>query len=174
MITVDLSHVHSERLCLQRPEESDLHDLYEIHAAPETNLYNPSGPMESLDEARKLLLSWRADWDADGFGYWCVRESCAGPVVGVDGLKLRDGEEGRFLNLYYRFSPRVWGRGYAREAAGLAVATADRVFPGVPALAVVRRDNIPSRRVVTGIGMTHLRETTLNGGPRMVFGFPAP
>ena len=64
--------------------------------------------------------------------------------------------------------------GYAREAAGLAVATADRVFPGVPALAVVRRDNIPSRRVVTGIGMTHLRETTLNGGPRMVFGFPAP
>ena len=133
----DNAHVHSERLCLQRPEAGDLPDVFEIHAFRETNLFNPSGPMKSIDEARKLLLSWIADWDSDGFGYWCVREECGGPVIGVNGLKRRKGGQGSVLNLYYRFAPHTWGRGYAREVSGLAVTTAKKLFPGVPPLAGV-------------------------------------
>jgi len=118
-----------------------------------------------------MLESWIEDWERDGIGYWMVREACAGPVVGVAGVR-RSGvvEDGHAAyNLYYRFRPVAWGKGFAREAGAEAIeAVASRNASAV-VLAVIREDNLPSARVATALGLTVDGTTEHNGGERLRF-----
>ncbi|MDT9000338.1 GNAT family N-acetyltransferase [Paucibacter sp. APW11] len=152
----------TERLLLRAPTEADLDSLYEVHADPGTNRFNPSGPMNSRAAAEALLRDWQAHWQTRGFGYWLIaRREQAGPsglageeqVLGFGGLmhKPIDGQQG--LNLYFRFRPQAWGQGYASEMALAALELAFGRLQAPAVLGVVRPANMPSRKTLERIGM---------------------
>jgi len=58
-------------------------------------------------------------------------------------------------NLYYRFKPAAWGRGYATEAAAAALRAAEAVAADSPIVARTRPHNEPSRRVAERLGLLH-------------------
>ncbi|WP_086819249.1 GNAT family N-acetyltransferase [Allokutzneria sp. NRRL B-24872] len=158
--------ITTDRLVLRRPTAEDLAAVVEIHADPETNRFNPLGP---ADEARATqdLKSWLAHWVEHGFGYCAITEH-SGHVIGFGGLRTHvfDGEP--VLNLYYRFRPSAWGKGFAPEMARAVVDWARDHRPE-PVLIFTKFDNAPAIRVAEKIGFVQLCETVLEGAPAVVY-----
>ncbi|PRC92811.1 GNAT family N-acetyltransferase [Solimicrobium silvestre] len=157
-------HIISDRLVLFRPTEDDLSAIYEIHADPATNLFNPKGPMQSISTAVELLAHWQSEWDDKGWGYWSIAlRSEPERIIGFGGVSNRPRFGGSALvqrlnsqnaaNLYFRFRPDTWGLGYANEMAQQALRLAfdeaglDCVF------GIARESNVASRRVLERLGL---------------------
>jgi len=147
--------VHTERLVLRRVVLEDLGHALEIMGDPETNLYNPGGPPTPFYTVIQMV-EWRRRWAEDGIGYWAVE--LGGEVIGFGGVRthLVNGE--RSLNLFYRFTPAHWGRGYATEMARAAVAWADSERPEWPVVVLTDPDNKPSQRVAEKLGFVVVGE----------------
>lgn len=164
-----ITHTHTSRLCLRRPTLADAEAVAGIQGDPATNAFNPSGPARA-EEASAMLESWIADWDRDGIGYWMVSQACGEPAIGVAGVRLSGVEADRVAyNLYYRFRPVAWGKGFAREAGAAAVEAVAARDPSSVVFAVIREDNVPSVRVATALGLAVDGTTTHNGGERLRF-----
>lgn len=164
-------HRHTERLCLREPAAADLDAVHRIHADPATNVYNPAGPVQDLAQTSAMLDDWRQAWTETGYAYWAVRESCDGPVIGIAGILPRTVDGIAVFNLYYRFAPEAWGRGYAAETARAALELA-ALQAARPMIAVCHEDNLASRRVAETVGMVAAGTVLHNGTPRLVYESP--
>ncbi|KAN0060230.1 hypothetical protein ACQY0O_007559 [Thecaphora frezii] len=69
----------------------------------------------------------------------------------------------KVLNIYYRFSPLVSGRGVAINAVRLALQYALRRFPDRQAAIFTQVANAPSRKLAERLGFRHLRDTAWTG-----------
>jgi RimJ/RimL family protein N-acetyltransferase len=142
----------TDRLLLCRPAVTDADSYFAINADPATNVHNPAGPMVDPAGALPVLELWARHWREEGYGYWTVRDPETGQVLGFAGVRppLR-GED--FINLYYRFRPSAWGKGYATEVGRAALALAAKAAPGRVVVALIRPKNEPSVAVARRLGM---------------------
>ena len=140
----------TERLELWCPRPDDLDRVFDIHADPATYRHLPEGRMRDLGQAAQRLGHWLEHWEAYGFGYACVRTLGEERVIGFAGLAHHRVLGVPVLNVYYRFDPAAWGRGYAVEAVRAMI---DRLQPEVPVLARVARNNPASIRVAEQLGL---------------------
>ncbi|MFD1363416.1 GNAT family N-acetyltransferase [Lentibacillus salinarum] len=159
--------VRTENLFLRIPKEEDLHSVFSIEGNPATNKYRPAGPTKDINEAKETLKEWRNNWEIYGYGYWTVILPSSSEIIGFGGIRRESWKNRNILNLYYRFSPRAWGRGYATEVAGTAVKMADVYLPNLPVVARIRSINKPSIRVAERVGLQHCSE--LDSTEHMVF-----
>ncbi|MBJ7603114.1 MAG: GNAT family N-acetyltransferase [Candidatus Dormibacteraeota bacterium] len=60
--------------------------------------------------------------------------------------------EREILNVYYRFSPSVWGNSYASEVVRTAIKLAQRWLPDFPLVVRTRPANAAARRVAEKSG----------------------
>ena len=60
------------------------------------------------------------------------------------------------LNLYYRFAPKSQGKGYAKEAAAAALASARERFPELPVVAIIDPTNEASIGLALKLGLQHV------------------
>ncbi|MCK1791321.1 GNAT family N-acetyltransferase [Pseudomonas violetae] len=142
------------RLILRPPEASDLARLFAIHSDPVTNLFNPAGPMRDLDQANAVLKDWIAHWVENGFGQWAItRRDAMDEVIGFGGIALRQYLDVERLNLGYRFASNAWGKGYATELAGTAMAYGFDELQVHDIFALVRPAHLASIRVLEKTGM---------------------
>jgi RimJ/RimL family protein N-acetyltransferase len=144
----------TQRLILRRPRAGDIDAVFAIHGDPETNRFNPAGPMQTLDQADTVLSGWRAHWDAQGFGYWAISAIDApNHLIGFGGI-VRKALDGRAtLNLYFRFRPEAWSKGYASELASAALKLAFETLGEKEVVGIVRRDNAPSIKALQRTGL---------------------
>jgi len=149
-------HTRSKRLLLRRPNDGDLPAIYAIHADPETNRYNPSGP-DTEEGARRKLDKWREHWETHGFGYWaiCLAEA-PHEVIGFGGIMRSVVGARHGLNLYFRFKPQAWGKGYAGEMAQAALHLAFDELGETEVLAKTRPTNLPSRKSLERLGLREI------------------
>jgi RimJ/RimL family protein N-acetyltransferase len=136
-------------------EPRDLDALVVIHGDPRTNEHNPSGPLLDAAAGRRLLERWQRDWAERGIGYWAVDADGLG-TVGFAGVRYLDTPERPVFNLYYRFIPAAWGRGYATAVAAVALAAAAGHDPDTPVIARMQPRNGSSERVAIRIGLRHV------------------
>jgi RimJ/RimL family protein N-acetyltransferase len=159
------------RLTLRRPRADDVDAVFRIHGDPRTNRHNPDGPQRDRREAEAMLAFFLAHWDEHGFGYWAVEDE-TGSVIGFGGLMRRPRGDGEVLNLYYRFAPEAWGRGYATEVALAAVGLARSLPAALPVIAKTRPTNEAAKRVALRAGL--VRRPDLDHGGFAVFVLPEP
>lgn len=162
-----LREIRTKNLLLRIPEERDLHAVLSIEGNPDTNKYRPAGPMKDLNEAEDTLKEWLNNWFTDGYGYWTVILPSSLEVVGFGGIRKEQWQGLNILNLYYRFSPKVWGHGYATEVAQTAVEMGNIYLSDLPVVARIRSVNKPSIRVAEKVGLKHKPE--LDSDEHMVF-----
>ena len=169
-----LGRASTSRLLLRRPETADLPTIFQIHRDPATNEFNPDGPDRDIEVTRNRLDEWQQHWDEYGFGYWSIeilaatgdpvdvedQTGTAGVVIGSGGLRHTTWLGRPVLNMYYRFSPTVWGRGYAREMATFAAEAATHSCPDLPVIARTKQENIASQRTALTAGL--IRRPDLN------------
>jgi RimJ/RimL family protein N-acetyltransferase len=153
--------MRTDRLLLRPLREADRRTVIEIQTDPRTNRFNPNPP--DLDETVGKFEHWLSHWAEYGFGYVAVIERETGEFLGIGGLQVRDFAGEDVLNLYYRFRPSAWGKGYASEMATTVVDWAEREVPKRPVVISVAHDNVPSIRVAERLGFTDYIESQYDG-----------
>ncbi|WP_053217257.1 GNAT family N-acetyltransferase [Virgibacillus senegalensis] len=159
--------VKTDRLLLRKPRLEDAEDVFAIESDPETNRYRPAGPMKSKKEAIKMIEEWRGNWLEDGYGYWIVVLPDEKEVIGIAGVRRISWRGEDVINLYYRFSPKAWGKGYASETAACAVDMARTKLSDIPVLARIRPINTASQKVAERSGL--MRRPDLDTADHRVF-----
>ena len=147
-------HVTTSRLIYRQPHLSDVQRLFAIFGDPQTNLFNPAGPMATLADAQRLLDRWREQWATDGYGWWAIAHKDAPQyIVGFGGIAPLNYLTERRINLGYRFAVEAWGQGYATEVGRDALALAFGTLGLSEVYGLVRPDHVASIRVLEKIGM---------------------
>jgi len=149
----DITHLLTDRLLLRRPVASDTDGYFAIYGDPQTNMFNPAGPLADRVQAEARMASMLDRWEAHGWGTWAVSDQeCPDELLGFGGLSDHLYGTERRTNLGFRFAAVAWGKGYATELAASALQTAWRI--GLDEVwGSVRENNLASRRVLEKIGM---------------------
>ena len=138
----------------------DLPDVLALETCPRTNAHRPGGPPSVADVEEQLRSSLRT-WSELGIGYAVVEHD--GLPVGLSGLRPLELHGRSCWNLYYRFSPQVWGRGVATWAAREALRVARGREPALPVVARTRPANLPAVRVAERAGLQRRPDLDVDG-----------
>ncbi|PRW64605.1 GNAT family N-acetyltransferase [Actinopolyspora mortivallis] len=148
---MDPKEKRTERLTLRPVRPEDEPAMVAVHTDPGTNLHRPDGA-PAPERVKSDLEEWIRQWREHGIGYWAVEATAEARLVGFGGLRRDELAGSSALNLYYRFRPEAWGRGYAVELGTAAVELARTRFPGTPVVIRTRPNNAPARRVAERLG----------------------
>lgn len=143
----------------------DAHFLFELYADPRTSALSPVAPVGTLDQMCMKLEHWLQHWDQHGFGPWIICERGQTKILGIGGLTLQDFAGRSYPNLWYRFSPETWGKGFASEFAIACFSSFKEHHPDREVHALVQENNPASRRILEKLGLqlrgTMTRESRL-------------
>jgi len=157
--------VRTDRLMLLPVGLENLPELVRLKADPRAfsaMLHGVRTPERTREELEDDIVFWQVR----GYGTWAVHALADESFLGIAGLMERS--DGRGVALRFALWPEVRGRGYAREAAGAALAFGHRA--GLArVIAVARETNMPSRAVLTDIGMRECGEYRYQGHRMLVF-----
>lgn len=146
--------VIASRLIYRQPQPEDVQRLFAIFGDPQTNLFNPAGPMTCLADAQRLLNRWREHWAAQGNGWWAIAlRDAPQQIIGFGGIAPLHYLTQQRINLGYRFAVEAWGQGYATELGRDALAQAFDTLDLPEVFGLVRPDHRMSIRVLEKIGM---------------------
>lgn len=161
----------TERLVLRKVVPADAEAMAELHADPDATRHRPEGP-STPRHSRQLFSSWLDHWAEFGFGYWAIEVAASGELAGFGGLQLAYGDDGPYLNVFYRLFPRFWGQGYAPEMVTAAVEWGHRALPDLPIMIITPTSNNAARRVAEKLGFTQVREAQFQGALSCFFLLP--
>jgi RimJ/RimL family protein N-acetyltransferase len=136
----DFATTATDRLLLRRPAISDVDACFVVHGDAKTNRYNPAGADPDRAASERRLAIWLDQWHSDHVGYW-IAHTRQRQLVGFGGVALLDFAGREVLNLYFRLTPTMWGKGYATELGVHAVQLATEHFAQLPIIARTRADN---------------------------------
>lgn len=137
-----------------RASEADV--LLGMRARPEVARWmaEPT-PWSQLSQAEETIERWTAELaEGAGLGSWAVLVEDRPTPVGSISLKPIPNSAGE-VEIGWALDPEVWGRGYAREAAGALLEYGRSL--GLPRIwAIMWPGNEPSAKVCRSIGMDDL------------------
>ena len=158
------------RLRLRAFRESDLDAYAAMMADPEvTRFLGSAGPMSRADAWRQMAM-FLGHWVLRGFGLWAVEELETGRLVGRIGCHYPEGFPG--FEVGYTLARDAWGRGYAREGVGAALAYARDVLHRSEIISLIRPDNARSIRVAESFGAVPAETVEFFGAPSVVYRYP--
>ncbi len=149
-------YIETERLILRDLMPTDDEGMFELDAAPAVHRYLGNRPIQSIEQAQKVIGIIRQQYVDNGIGRWAVLEKLSGAFVGWSGLKyIREEENGRtnFYDTGYRLIPRYWGRGYATETTKAALEYGFRTMELPEIIGSCHEENKASRRVLEKCGL---------------------
>jgi ribosomal-protein-alanine N-acetyltransferase len=154
--------LETERLILREVEEADAPFVLELLNSPGFLENIGDRGVRTEDEARAYIVERViGSYRQHGFGMWLTIQKLDDTAVGLAGLVKRDGLD--VPDVGYAFAPRVWGQGYAQEAAAGVLAHA-RGPMGIPKLAAITTlENFASMAVLRKIGFTYQGTIQLPG-----------
>jgi ribosomal-protein-alanine N-acetyltransferase len=167
-MSTPVEDLDTARLHLRRMTWGDLPAVVAIHSDPATNLHRPGGaPSSGISEqtVRDLVRGW----EEHGIGYWVVEFE--GKVVGVAGIEPLVFQGRRCWNLYYRFAPEAWGKGFAAEACREAVAVAQALQPAKPVVVRTRPANLRAVQVAERCGLDRRPDLDAEGFAVLALGW---
>lgn len=147
--------LRTPRLSLSTPKDADIDAIFAIHSDARTYEHRPDLAMKTREEAVELARSWQQNWSEKQLGYYVV-STLDGTTIGFTGVRHSEEADEEVLNLYYRFAPESQGKGYAKEAAAAAIASACKRFPQLPVVAIIDPTNEASIALALKLGLQHV------------------
>ncbi|MCX2829686.1 GNAT family N-acetyltransferase [Bacillus pseudomycoides] len=145
----------TERLILRRMTKDDTENLMKIFSDPVAMRYYPSTKNES--ETMEWINWTLKNYDEYGVGLWIVEDKVTGEFLGQCGIVPQEVDGVMEMEIGYLFVRRVWGKGYATEAA---LACKNYGFERLKLNRMVSLpdvNNIPSTKVAKRIGMQEMK-----------------
>jgi RimJ/RimL family protein N-acetyltransferase len=102
-------------------------------------------------ECEEALNNAVEAWSKYGYGRWAVIDKVTGELIGLCGLRSREGTP----ELLYILAEAYWNEGLATEAAGACLRFAFEELEVSRIIAFTRHENVASRRVLEKLGMSY-------------------
>ena len=146
--------LRTERVVIRPYREDDATALHEVFGSPEVMKWTPSPPSKDVAEtaqrlARAMAFTAR---QPPGMGLWAVELNDTSEFLGQVGLFPVEGK-GPEVEVAYELAPRVWGHGYATEAARALVDYGFGELGLRRVVALILPDNARSRNVASKCGL---------------------
>jgi ribosomal-protein-alanine N-acetyltransferase len=157
--------LETERLRLRPATLDDLAAWHAISLDAERAWFGEE--QSSLADSRSSLERRIVHQERHGYSLWAVELKASRQVIGVAGLvHLQDGRE---IEVGYRFLEMHWGNGYATEAARATIAFGFDELQLERIVAVTLPDNRASRRVLEKCGLTFVGQAFVYGHPHVKY-----
>lgn len=147
--------LRGSRVWLRTWREADLESFAALNADPEVMHYFPS--TRTREQSAHFMADNAAHFRAYGFGLWALEVPGVTEFAGFVGL-LRVSFEAPFtpaVEVGWRLAKPFWGRGYATEAARLALDFAFHDLGLDEVVSFTVAANLRSRAVMERLGMQH-------------------
>lgn len=151
---------YDEHLCIRTPRlrlrcwrDDDLDAFASMRADP-MSMRDYGVTADRADSARKLKL-YQNCFREHGFSRWLIEDQ-TGQFVGYTGIMPWRGEDhplGDHDEIGWRLTPNSWGKGYATEASGAALADGISRLGLTNTLAYTSPTNTASQAVMRRLGM---------------------
>ena len=162
--------LETPRLILRQFREQDVEPLAEMYADPETMRHLGTGVTFSRGETWRAISGMLGHWLLRGYGMWAVTERQTGLMVGRVGFINPEGWPG--FELGWMIERSRWGRGYAPEAAKVALQYARQTLGQERVISLIRPGNAASIRVAEKIGGRQEGSLQLFEQEALVYAFP--
>jgi len=153
--------IETERLVLREMGPGDLDFLAGLLGDPEVMRFYPR-PLDR-EGARGWIERNMIRYVRDGHAFWLAIDKATGRPVGQAGVVERDLDGERFSEIGYMFARSAWGKGLATEAARACVRWGFEKLGRTCMHALIRPENLPSRRVAERLGMRRGRRVVFAG-----------
>lgn len=151
---VTMPEIDTLRLRLRMFRPDDQEALARIICDPQVMKYYGPGLPVSPGEVESILRGMLRAWKQPGFGRWAVMHKGGRELIGVCGFRWLE----QAPELSYALAKANWGMGLATEAAAACLKYGFEELQFTDVVAVVRRENMASQRVLEKIGMANQRE----------------
>jgi RimJ/RimL family protein N-acetyltransferase len=147
--------LETERLLIRPYRDDDATALHEVFGSPEVMRWTPSAPSKDVAETAQRLARTMAFTarQPPGLGLWALELKTTSEFLGQVGLFPVEGK-GPEVEVAYELAPRVWGHGYATEAARGLIAYGFGELGLKRIVALILPDNARSRNVASKCGLT--------------------
>jgi RimJ/RimL family protein N-acetyltransferase len=152
---IALEELRTDRLILRRWRSRDRLPFAALNADPLVMHYLPS--TLSPEESGRLADRIEAAFLRHGFGLWAVEIPEVAAFAGFIGFSVPT-FRAHFtpcVEIGWRLAAEHWGRGYATEGAHAALLCGFETLKLAEIVSFTAAANLPSRRVMEKIGMTH-------------------
>ena len=144
--------LETARLTLRPWDEADRGPLAAMHA--EEEVMADYGGVLSRAESDAKFDRYVAAWRDHGFGRWSLATRDGGFAGYAGVMPIRpDHPAAPNVEVGWRLVRRAWGRGYASEAAGAALADGFRRHGWAEVLSYTAADNLRSQAVMARLGL---------------------
>jgi RimJ/RimL family protein N-acetyltransferase len=164
---VEAPTLETERLRLRGFRHTDLDAYARFCADPEVMRYIAAGMPLNRGEAWRQMAFFAGHWSLLGYGMWALEEKESGVLVGRVGF-LQPPEWPDF-ELGWLLGRPFWGRGYALEAARVALTYAFETLGRDRVISLIRPANHRSIKLAKQLGERLVEEVEIFGGTAMLY-----
>ena len=149
-------NIESDRLVLKEIGWKDLNDIHRLHSFPEVDKYNTLGIPKSIDDTKDVIRPSIEDKEKEDRSIYCwtIRLKENDVFIGLAGMTL-SARRFKMAEIYYKFLPEYWGKGYATETSKALVKYGFEEMKLHRIEAGVATGNKASVRVLEKTGMTN-------------------
>jgi RimJ/RimL family protein N-acetyltransferase len=158
-------YIETPRLIIRDLQEPDAEALASLWADPKVTTF--LGGARDKEEIRKTLIEDAKTAKEVPYDLRTVIEKESGEIVGHCGLLDKEVDGQREIEVTYVLAKRVWGRGYATEAASAIKDFAFGHMGLMRLIALIKPNNISSERVALKVGMHREKDTVRPDGTLM-------
>jgi RimJ/RimL family protein N-acetyltransferase len=162
-----LTELETVRLRLRPFRAEDLEPYAAMCADPVVMRYVGERGILSREEAWEEMATLAGHWHLRGFGMWAVEERETGAFVGRVGLHYPEGWPDR--EVAWALARPFWGRGYAAEAARVALGEAFGRLSWPRVISLIDPANTRSVRLAERLGERSEGEAVVRGHRVVVY-----
>ena len=158
--------LETDRLRLRWFREDDFPEFLAMSSDPEVMKFIGGKPLTQI-EAWKSMAAYIGHWHFRGYGVFAVEERSSGKLVGRIGFMNPPGWPD--FELGWTLARGSWGKGYATEAAGRALAYAFTELDRDYVISCIAPENVNSIRVAERLGERVHGQTELLGHEVLIY-----
>jgi len=159
-LDVSIPTLRTDRIVLRALRESDTETLAKLHSDPEVVRFLGLGiPEPSLGKAWDYIALHTGHWAMKGCGKWALADAKTDELIGRVGY-LDCPYEWPGLELGWTVAREHWGKGYASEAARLALDWGFKNLGRNEIISIIHPDNTRSASVAARLGERLVRSWT--------------
>lgn len=160
----------ADRFVLRAFREDDVAAVTALHSDPEVMRYlRPGGEPETRPrQAWEYIAMMMGHWLLKGYGKWALADRATDKLLGRVGF-FDAPHEWPGLELGWTISRELWGKGYATEAASMALDWGFETLDTDEIISAINPANAPSIRVAERLGERYVRDDIMNGAPCRIY-----
>ena len=147
--------IETQRLLLEEVSILDLEDIHALHSYREVDEFNTLGLPKNIGETKEILrpiIEAQNEYPQKSFT-WKILTKASREFIGLAGLNLSRSKF-RSAEIYYKFSPLFWGKGFATEVSRELIKSGFEDFRLHRIEAGAATENVKSLRVLEKSRMT--------------------